>query len=113
MIVVYVKHYLDKDGFDYFEKTWFPQKVQPIISKQPGFISIEAKTDNTAGHVFITVIFDSEENLAKWVSKPEHDVMDLLDPFRTKNYWEAAKSEERTIAPEKLSWKQIKAKKNH
>jgi len=112
MIIVYVKHYLSSQGFEYFSKTWFPKMVQPVISKQQGFISIEAKINEHHGYAFITVKFDSASNLEKWIAKPEHDVVDNLDDFRTRNYWEAVRTENESDKPEMLSWKKIPAKKS-
>ncbi|MAZ77689.1 MAG: hypothetical protein CMF39_03330 [Legionellaceae bacterium] len=109
MVTVYVKHYLDKVGLDYFQNTWLPLHVEPVISQQPGFVSIDWQVDETdCGYV--TVKFVDDVTLQAWAEKPEHDVVDLLDPYRVKAYWEAAKTENASKDSAELDWVRVDAK---
>ena len=82
MHIVYVKHYLDPEGFKHFEENWFPE-VMATITKQPGYISCthdkELDVDDCLN---LTVKFDSEDNLNQWIATDAHAALiDGLDPY--------------------------------
>jgi len=83
MIIVYVKHYLNHEGLEYFDDTWFPT-VRSVISKQPGYISIDCSNDEKeSGCKNIIVKFDSEAHLNAWAASKRHDeIVDHLDKYR-------------------------------
>lgn len=110
MITVYVKHYLDREGLNYFQNEWLPDHVEPVISQQPGLVGIDWRVDEAENCGHVTVKFADEPALQAWVEKPEHDVVDLLDPYRVKTYWEAAKTENVSQDRTKLDWVQVDAK---
>jgi len=85
MIVVYVKHYLNKIGRDYFDTDWFP-RVLNLISQQNGFLDITTSRDKDDPEcINIIVKFNSSENLYLWVNNDLHqEVINNLDPYRTK-----------------------------
>lgn len=109
-MIVYVKHYLNKEGLEYFQNEWLPNKVEPVISEQPGFVGIDSSIDETEGCGHVTVKFEDGASLNAWVEKPEHDVVDLLDSYRVETYWEAAKTENESNNPETLDWVKIETK---
>lgn len=106
MIIVYVKHYLNVSGIEYFG-AWY-QKVCRAIFKQPGFIGIEShKDEHDVSCVHIAVKFSDVSCLDNWIKTPAHgEVVDLLDPYRTKP-WEAARSSDERQNLEALVWKKI------
>lgn len=85
MIVVYVKHYLNDIGRNYFDTVWFPH-VSRLISQQNGYISITTSRDEEDLEcINIIVTFDTSENLYAWVRNDLHqEVINNLDPFRIK-----------------------------
>lgn len=89
MIIVFVRHYLTVEGLDYFTNQWFP-KVYKIMSQQKGFISlVHDKEQDYADCVNVTVKFKDKATLELWGYSPEHDALvDSLDVFRSRNYWE-------------------------
>lgn len=89
-VVVYVKHYLRPEGLKYFEQCWFPL-VHAIISQQEGFLLLKHEgTEKDC--VFITLKFQDEQTFAKWIAYPGHDdLVNALDPFRSRDYWEVKK----------------------
>lgn len=84
MVIVYVKHYLNKAGLKFFQETWFP-KVQGAISQQKGFISVDTYPDKCDySCVNITVKFEDDKTLEDWVDTDAHaEVINALDPYRT------------------------------
>ncbi|EKD92384.1 MAG: hypothetical protein ACD_29C00032G0003 [uncultured bacterium] len=112
MVIVYVKHFLNSEGLKYFNDAWFPDAVYKEISRQPGFIAATKSIDEKNGCGHVTVKFQDEETLTAWIKKPEHDVVDLLDPYRTQAYWKAARTSDEKIDQNStaLTWKQIEAK---
>lgn len=105
MLTVYVKHYLTLQGIEYFEKQWFP-KVHSILSQQIGFISLTYSLDRAAvENVDITLKFKDEETFDAWVEIPIHDVLlKELDAYRSRDYFEAARTEDEQVAPSSLEW---------
>src|SRR5689334_12746590 len=93
MVIIFVKHYLNAAGIDFFNKQWFPQ-VKAAISQREGFISISSNPDkNNLQCINITVKFETWEKLYAWAeSKPHDELVDQLDPYRTRT-WEVAKIE--------------------
>lgn len=85
MIVVYVKHYLNVAGRDYFDAHWFPH-VLSIITKQHGFVDIDTSRDEHDREcINITVKFTSSETLDTWVKNDLHQkVINDLDIYRTR-----------------------------
>lgn len=85
MIAVYVKHYLNEAGRDYFDIEWFPY-VQSIITKQNGFVDIDTSRDGSdVACINITVKFSNAETLEAWVKNDLHQkVINDLDSYRTK-----------------------------
>src|SRR3989338_4403682 len=85
MIVVYVKHYLNNMGRDYFDTDWFPH-VLNLISQQNGFLDITTfreKDDQEC--INIIVKFINSKSLRSWVNNDLHqEVINNLDPYRTK-----------------------------
>lgn len=83
MITVYVKHYLNKAGIEYFQTQWFVY-VEIIIKKQDGFIDIishQDKFDPTC--INITIKFTGADQLKKWAKSSLHkEVISKLDPYR-------------------------------
>lgn len=83
MIIVYVKHYLNEIGRDYFDSNWFSH-VQRLISQQNGFIDITTSRDEDNPEcINIIVKFDTSENLYAWARNDLHqEVINNLDPYR-------------------------------
>lgn len=108
-VFVYVKHYLTPEGISYFKKKWFP-KVQSIISKQPGFVSIEYDADSDSPDcMFITLKFKDDATFNDWCAIPEHDdLVNALDAFRSRDYWEAVRTDDENAKPSRLKWEIIK-----
>lgn len=92
-VVIHVKHYLNSDGLNYFEQCWFPL-VHAIISQQEGFLLLEHNATKE-DCVVITLKFEDEQTFHKWVDYPGHDdLVNALDPFRSRSYWEVKKEGE-------------------
>ena len=101
-IIIYVKHYLNFAGLKYFEECWFPL-VHAIMSQQKGFLLLEHE-GTMEDCVYITLKFENEQTFHKWVEYTGHeDLVNALDPFRSRNYWEVQKEGE--------SWQIIKSKR--
>lgn len=83
MITVYVKHYLNTSGQEYFNTEWYPY-IQSIIQNQPGFISINSSQNKTNLEcINITVKFTNAEMLYNWAKKDIHqEIVNNLDPYR-------------------------------
>ena len=83
MITVYVKHYLNQAGREYFQTKWFPY-VKDLITKQDGFIDISTKPDDIDKTcINITVKFSSLDTLNIWVDNDLHqEIINDLDPYR-------------------------------
>lgn len=90
MRCVFVKHYLNEDGMEYFSNTWFPA-VNKAVTIQPGFVEITSQRDVTDPQlVHILLSFQNEETLLSWVGTKLHDdLVDNLDDFRVRD-WEFA-----------------------
>ncbi len=104
-VFVYVKHYLTPEGVVYFKEKWFP-KVQSIISKQPGFVSIEYLADpKEPDCLFIALKFKDGATFDAWCAVPEHDeLVGALDSFRSRDYWEAVRTNDGESKPSELFW---------
>ncbi len=103
-VVVYVKHHLNPEGLKYFEKRWFPL-VHSILKKQEGFVLFKhEKTKRDC--VFLTLLFQDEETFGRWIAYPGHDdLVNDLDPFRSKDYWQLKKEKD-------WKWQTIKPKRS-
>lgn len=108
MLTVYVKHYLTPDGIDFFKQTWFP-KVLFNIRQQEGFISLTyAENRAIPDCVDIVLLFKNQETLDRWIAVPLHDALiEELDPYRSRDYWEAAGTDDETADPSKLEWENV------
>ena len=103
-LFVYVKHYLKPEGIQYIDHTWFP-KVKAIMQKIPGYIGFTHDTKlDKKDCVNFTVAFQSKAALDAWIVHPEHRVVDDLDSYRSRAYWEAVQSRDGVIDRETLSW---------
>lgn len=109
MIIVYVKHYLNRPGLKYFDDIWYP-KVCKIIEKQPGFVAIESHKDTLDPRcVHITVRFMDSDSLEAWGKTHEHSqVINLLDPYRTKS-WEVSRTDNESQNSDNSDMEQNKA----
>ena len=102
-VVVNVKHYLTPEGLKYFEQCWFPL-VHAIMSQQDGFLLLD-HTGTEKDCVFITLKFKDEQTFCRWIAYPGHDdLVNALDRFRSRDYWEVKKEGYwQTIASKKPS----------
>lgn len=109
MLTVYVKHYLTPQGIQYFESHWFP-KVHTLASQQTGFISLTYYLDQAGGDcVDITIKFKDDETFDAWVDIPCHDdLLKELDSFRSRNYFEAVRTQDEMVEPSSLEWTSYK-----
>jgi len=102
MLTIYVKHYLTPEGINYFLNEWFP-KVHSIISQQEGFISITSHANHDCMN--ITLKFKDAETLNAWIAVPIHDALiKALNLYRSRNYWEAVKTDNEYEDPTSLEW---------
>lgn len=103
MITVYVNYYLTDSGLDYFENRWFPE-LHAITAKQPGFISLVYNRQE-GDRVDLKLQFENEELLDAWRAVPIHDqLIKDLDPHRSRDYWEAAFTNDANADPSRLEW---------
>jgi hypothetical protein len=102
MFVVLVKHYLNKDGEEYFKTTWFPL-VKSIISQKEGYHSIEYIQKNDT--LFITIQFRDRTSFFAWNVDSKHsDVIQQLDKYRNREYWESTNTDIIDYDPLQLKW---------
>lgn len=89
-VTVYVKHYLNSKGIQYFEQCWFPL-LYAIISQQEGFLLLRHEgTENDCVKILLT--FQNEHTFSNWIAYAGHDdFVNALDPYRSKDYWEVKK----------------------
>lgn len=108
MLTVYVKHYLAEDGVQFFKTVWFP-KVLSHLRQQAGFISLTYIQDPVnADCLFITLKFENQETLDRWIVVPIHNALiDELDSYRSRAYWEAASTEHSDADPAQVDWEII------
>ncbi len=108
MFIVYVKHYLTADGITYFQQEWLP-RVKSIMSQQVGYVAVthDANNDND-DCVNVIVKFQNEETLNHWAKHPEHDyLVDALDPYRNRDYWEVACVTDENVPHSLAEWEKI------
>ena len=107
MVIVHVKHYLTAEGMEYFNQ-WFTD-VKFYISKQDGFESIVCeKLPNDEG-CYIILKFRDQKTLDAWVAVDVHeDLVNALDPYRSRDYWEVVKTEDENADSKNLEWEKIK-----
>lgn len=91
MHIIFVKHYLNAEGLMYFSNQWFP-KVHDTMRHQQGFISLSHESSYDYDDcVHVLVKFKDQATLESWGYSAAHDALvDALDRFRSKNYWEYA-----------------------
>lgn len=108
MFIVYVKHYLTPQGNTYFVSHWFP-KVKGLMCLQNGYISVNHMQSKDANDcVNIAVVFKNEEALQEWAKKPEHgDLINELDNYRSRSYWEFANAITDIQDFEVLQWEKV------
>ena len=107
-VYVYVKHYLTSEGISYFKKIWFP-KVESILSGQKGFVSILSEAEPGSDCMFITLKFKDDSTFNDWLAVPDHDqLVDDLDRFRSRGYWEAVRADDKDANLSQLKWEIIK-----
>lgn len=108
MYIVYVRHYLNKSGLVYFKEVWLPL-VKSLIDQQIGFVSLVhdfAKDANDCINVIVT--FDSQFNLEKWAEHKDHDsLINALDNYRSRDYWEFSCSEDQAVEYNNLEWQKV------
>lgn len=114
MRYVFVKHYLNEDGMNFFKDDWFP-KVESAITVQPGFVEITTERDTEDDNlVHIKLCFEDEVTLTNWVKTEIHDsLIDNLDDYRVRD-WEFAVIDaalgEIHKDSEKLNWEHVEPK---
>lgn len=108
MVVVYVKHYLSKEGISYLENHWFPL-VHSLIKEQKGFISLTREQNKDEKDcIDILLAFEDDATLDDWIAHPRHDeLVDALDPYRSRSYWEAVRTNDPALDPASLEWMTI------
>ncbi len=110
MITVYVRHYLNDAGIEHVTSEWFPL-VMSYMCTQEGFVSFTNDTTlNKDDCVNLTVTFVDEQAIENWIAHPEHDnVVNALDTYRSRNYWEAARTEDQSQDRNGIEWARIEA----
>ena len=108
MITVFVRHYLNEAGREYFDAEWYPY-VLSIIEKQPGFINITTSNDEDVECRNITVQFKNKLTLDDWVAHEDHQkVIHDLDPYRTKPWHYLMVEIDNPIRPTSLNeWNEV------
>lgn len=100
-IYVHVKHYLNEDGMNNFED-WF-SRVYKFMEKQQGFQSLVFEKYASEQLVHIVLCFEDVEKLEAWFGEPVHDeLVNELDQYRAKDFWEAT----RTTDPD-ANWREL------
>ena len=103
MFLVLVRHYLSDEGKEYFKEQWFPI-VEDIISQKNGFISIEY-SEELPDCMFITIKFQNKETFFLWNTHSLHDdVINKLDSYRSRDYWESTHNEKLGFSDSNLLW---------
>lgn len=82
-----------------------------MISQQEGFLLFE-HTGTEEDCIFITLKFQDERTFDRWIAYPGHDdLINVLDRFRSRDYWEVKKEgdwqiikSKRTVIPEGLHY---------
>ncbi len=85
MIQIFVRHYLNEEGLQYFDKQWFPY-VKDRVSKQVGYVCLEASKDlNDSTCRCIVFQFSDQASLDVWVAHDNHQaVIYDLNQYRVK-----------------------------
>ena len=108
-VTVYVRHYLTSAGINYFQQEWFPW-VYSIISQQKGFIFITHKFSGLCANICLQ--FEDEATFDAWLLHPSHDcLVDALDDYRDRDYWEVVRTSDEQADLSQLEWINIKPKK--
>lgn len=109
-VTVYVRHYLTSAGISYFQKEWFPW-VHSLISKQKGFIFISHKIVGQCANIVLQ--FKDKVTFEGWLAQPNHDcLVDALDDYRDRNYWEVIRTNDEHVDLSQLEWTKIKPRKS-
>lgn len=104
-VIVYVKHYLTPDGIAYFLQEWFPL-VHSLISQQKGFVFITHHIRGPCAN--ISLQFEDETTFDAWIAHPSHgSLIDALDSYRDRDYWEFARTNNPMTDPSHLEWTRI------
>ena len=105
-IYVHVKHYLNAEGMEHFDN-WFT-RVRQFMSQKTGYISLEHTKYPAQSLVHIVVCFEDTQTLEAWVDEPVHDqLINELDAYRAKPYWEVARAENASSQWDQLSYEKI------
>lgn len=108
MFIVFVKHYLTAEGVAFFHQNWLP-RVKSIMSQQVGYVAVVHDANKDEGDcVNVIVKFKNEEALNNWAMHPEHDLLvNALDRYRSRDYWEAACPADEEIPHSMVKWDRI------
>lgn len=102
MVTVHVKHYLTPEGLHYFASHWYPQ-VEALVHQQPGFVSISHQLDKW-DCVTIALRFKDDKTIQAWFAHPAHKIIKELDPYRSRDYFEAVLPHDDATDPATLQW---------
>ncbi len=92
MFHVYVRHFLTEQGIDFVKNEWY-QKVHDLMNSLPGFVSFSYEANQNEDWMTFIVSFTDQISFNQWNVQHDHDlVIDELDPYRSRDYWEYANS---------------------
>lgn len=101
-VTVYVKHYLTPLGLDFLRQKWFP-RVESLIRQQKGFIFITCCIEGDCAN--LSLQFEDDKSFDAWVAHPEHDgLVNALDAYRGRTYWEVVRTTDEAADPSMLVW---------
>ncbi|MCS5711799.1 hypothetical protein [Candidatus Berkiella aquae] len=81
------------------------------MSQQNGYICVEHDAQQDSNDcINIIVVFQNETTLQDWAAHPEHDdLVNALDPYRSRHYWEVAIVDYEKFVPTTPIWERIEA----
>lgn len=113
MLIGYVKHYLNREGREYCQHVWVPyvrEKAAAVVDD--GFISIECKPGADVDEILITIKFKNDKAGQDWNDHPDHQkVINDLEPYRSRNYFEFCKTEDETSTAESVEYTRVEIKR--
>ncbi|MBS0648117.1 MAG: hypothetical protein JSS10_02695 [Verrucomicrobia bacterium] len=102
MLTVYVKHYLTPAGLEYLESEWFPLVLTEMIQHE-GYLSCVYEIRGDC--VDIRIQFKDEPSFDAYAEAPNHDQLaKMLDPYRSRNHWQAVRTTDPKADPSSLEW---------
>lgn len=102
ILIVYVKHYLTPAGIEYLKSEWFPQ-VLAEITQHEGFLSCVYEIHGDC--VDFTIKFKDEPSFDAYAEVPNHNLLaKMLDPYRSRDYWQAVRTTDAEADPSSLQW---------